>query len=265
MLWIVENGLWLVPVFVAAMFAAIEAGRRIGISRALEGHPERAGTGTIEGAVFGLLALLIAFTFGGAAARFDDRRTLIVEEANDIGTAWLRIDLMSPAVQPALRDAFRRYVANRMHTYRPDATLATAQADLAQGAAIQNEIWRLAIAGGSAPDAKPNANQLMLAALNDMIDITTTRRMAIDMHPPPIIFVMLVVLALIAALMAGFAMSGSPSANWIHRCIFVSATTFAIYVIIDIEFPRRGLITVDSFDPVIANSIPPPAPMAGAK
>jgi hypothetical protein len=47
----------------------------------------------VEGAVFGLLGLLIAFTFSGAASRFDDRRALIVEEANDIGTAWLRVAL----------------------------------------------------------------------------------------------------------------------------------------------------------------------------
>jgi hypothetical protein len=56
-----------------------------------------AAVGTVEGAVFGLLALLVAFTFSGAAARFDTRRQLIVEETNDIGTAYLRLDLLPAA------------------------------------------------------------------------------------------------------------------------------------------------------------------------
>jgi len=72
------------------------------------------GIGTIEGAVFGLLALLVALTFSGAAARFDTRRQLIVEETNDIGTAYLRLDLLPPSAQPALRESFRQYVGMRL-------------------------------------------------------------------------------------------------------------------------------------------------------
>jgi len=68
----------------------------------------RAGAGAVEGSVFGLLGLLIAFTFSGAAFRFDARRQLAVEETNAIGTAYLRLDLLPADKQPALRDSFRR-------------------------------------------------------------------------------------------------------------------------------------------------------------
>ena len=93
------------------MLVLLEVGRRIGIRR-LAKDPEgaEAGVGTVEGAVFALLGLLIAFTFSGAASRFDTRRQLIIEETNDIGTAYLRLDLLSAEAQPGLREKFRQYV-----------------------------------------------------------------------------------------------------------------------------------------------------------
>jgi len=71
----------------------------------------KSGSGAIEGAVFGLMGLLIAFTFFGAAARFDTRRAMVIEEANNIGTAWLRLDLLPVSAQPPLREKFRLNVA----------------------------------------------------------------------------------------------------------------------------------------------------------
>ena len=95
----------------AGMLLFQELGRRIG-ARQLERDPSgaRAGVGILEGAVFGLLALLLAFTFSAAATRFDGRRQLISDEVNAIGTAWLRVDLLPAEPQPAIRDGFRRYL-----------------------------------------------------------------------------------------------------------------------------------------------------------
>ena len=73
----------------------LEVGWRIGARRLAEDpNGADAGVGAVEGAVFALLGLLIAFTFSEAASRFDTRRQLIVEETNDIGTAYLRLDLL---------------------------------------------------------------------------------------------------------------------------------------------------------------------------
>jgi len=86
------------------MLVLLEVGRRVG-TRRLRKDPEGARTGisAVEGSMFGLLGLLIAFTFSGAASRFDARRQLITEEANDIGTAYLRIALLPEAAE-RLRD-----------------------------------------------------------------------------------------------------------------------------------------------------------------
>ena len=115
--------------FVGA-FAFLEIGRRFGRREiARDGEKAHTGLGAVEGALFGLLGLLIAFSFSGAMSRFDARRHLIVDEANAIGTAWLRIDLLPPAVQPELRDLFRRYLDAHLQIYRklPDEDAARAE------------------------------------------------------------------------------------------------------------------------------------------
>src|SRR6266487_5026057 len=87
------------------MLLFLELGRRIGIRRRQEDSGTTGeGVGAVDGAVFALLGLLIAFTFSGAASRFDTRRQLIIEETNDIGTAYLRLDLLPAEAQPGLRE-----------------------------------------------------------------------------------------------------------------------------------------------------------------
>ena len=127
----------------AAAFAAIglflgmlifgEVGRRIGIAR-LARYPgsEARGAGPAEGAVFGLLGLLLAFTFSGAASRFKARRHLIAEEANAIGTAYLRVNLLPLDAQPEVRQLFRRYLDTRIATYQNVVDAAAVQAKLAE-------------------------------------------------------------------------------------------------------------------------------------
>ena len=234
------------------MLLFLDIGRRIGTRRRAQ-DPEGAGAGTgaVDGAVFALLGLLVAFTFSGAAARFDTRRALIVEEANAIGTAYLRLDLVPASAQPALRDLFRRYMDSRIEVYRKLPDLNAAKAELAQSAKLQADIWNQAVAAGRLEGAPPAATMLLLPALNQMIDITTTRTMAGQIHPPMVIFLMLFGLALAGALLAGYGMAGGKSRDWLHMLAFAAVLALAIYVIIDIEYPRLGLIRVDAFDQVL--------------
>jgi len=236
------------------MVVLLEVGRRIGLRR-MRQDPDtaREGVGAAEGAVFALLGLLIAFTFSGAAQRFDQRRNLIVEEANAIGTAYLRIDLAAPDRQPALRDSFRRYLAARLDVYEKIPDLAAVEVAMANANRLQREIWAQAIAATWTPAAHPSAAVLFLPALNAMIDITTTRTMATRFHPPMVIFVLLIVLALAAALLAGHAMAASKTRSWAHVVVFAGALAVSLYVILEVEYPRLGLIRVDSFDQALVD------------
>ncbi|MCG6941708.1 MAG: DUF4239 domain-containing protein [Thiohalocapsa sp.] len=231
------------------MLILLEIGRRIGRRRLMrDPKGARAGTGVVDGAVFALVGLLIAFTFSGAASRFDHRRDLIVQEANAIGTAYLRLDLLQPDARSAIQEEFRRYVDARLAAYRKLPNIRAARAGLADAAALQNQIWQQVVVAGQAPGASSDAIKLLLPALNDMIDITTTRALAVQMHPPLVIYLMLVFLALTSALLAGYSMAGGQTRNWLHMAAFVAVMAIAVYIIIDIEFPRLGLVRVDRFD-----------------
>jgi hypothetical protein len=235
------------------MLICVEIGRQIGI-RYLSRDPDgaRAGAGPVEGALFGLLGLLIAFTFSGAAARFDTRRQLIVEEANDIGTAYLRLELLPVTAQPALRDKFRQYVDVRLGAYRKLPDMLAAKAELAKATMLQGEIWRQAVASSRSEGASPAAPVLLLAALNSMIDITTTRTMFTQIHPPWIIFAMIFGLALTTSLFVGYGMAGAKARSWLHMLGLAFVMVATVYVIIDMEYPRFGLIRVDAFDQALA-------------
>lgn len=247
------SGLFAFALFIG-MLILLNVGRRVG-AKHLASDPKgaRTGTGTIEAAVFALLGLLIAFTFSGAVSRFDDRRHLIVEEANAIGTAYLRLDLLPAGAQPALRETFRQYVNSRLETYLKLPDIEAAKAEHSKSLELQEAIWTKAVAASQAQGASPTAPMLLLPALNQMIDITTTRTMALQLHPPFIIFGMLFLVALASALLAGYAMAGGKDRKWLHVFGFALVIALTVYVILDIEFPRYGLIRVDAFDQALTD------------
>src|SRR5262245_671381 len=125
------QGISLVIGLLAGMFFLLEFGRRFGELRlAKDGEAAKAALGAVDGAVFGLMGLMAAFTFSGAASRFDARRTMVIQEANCIGTAWLRIDLLITAAQPPLREKFRSYSAARLAAFQKIPDLQAAKSEL---------------------------------------------------------------------------------------------------------------------------------------
>jgi hypothetical protein len=244
-------------VLVAALFALglgtgmlllLEAGRRLGLRRlAADTEGPRTGLGAIEGAVFGLMGLLIAFTFSGAAARYEARRALIVDEANAIGTAWLWLDLLPDDARAGRRDLFPRYLEARLAAYRRLPDIKAAQAELDRAANLQAAIWgrAVAVAREGAPQPVP---MLLLPALNEMFDIASARTAAPRQHPPLVIWGLLGVLLLASALLGGYAMAGARSRSLLHMAAFAAIMAVSLYVIVDLEYPRVGLIRLDAAD-----------------
>ena len=81
-----------------------------------------------------------------------------------------------------------------------------------------------------------------------MIDITTTRAVATQNHPPLIIFLLLAGLSLVSAMLAGFDNSNNKVRNWPYMVIFAVTMSLTLYVILDLEFPRLGMIRIDAAD-----------------
>ena len=232
------------------MLLFMELGRRLGLASLKKDPDAHRGTGAIEGAVFAILGLLIAFTFSGAATRFENRRHLIGQETNTIGTAYLRISTLPESTQQELRELFRRYVDMRVATYSNTENQAETKARLARQAALQREIWSKAVSACRHPDAPTAAAMLMLSALNAMIDITTTRVVATENHPPDIIYILLGGLSLFSSLLAGYGMS-CRGRSWLHVITYAAIISVTVFVILDLEDPRRGLIRVDAADRVL--------------
>lgn len=234
------------------LLLVLELGRRLGKSR-----DDSPGGHTVSAAIFGLMGLLVAFTFSGAATRFDQRRQLIVEETNNIGTAYLRVDVFPAAVQPMVRDDFRAYVDARLAVYQALAEGNNGLTEKNQAteeqaravAALQRKLWNACVA--NLPASDPAAKSLLLSSLNAMFDIATTRTFALEVHPPGAIYLMLVVLVVAATLLAGLEMSGSRVHNWMHRVLYALILSMALYVIADLEYPRLGVIRVDKADHVL--------------
>jgi hypothetical protein len=243
----------LVPVvtvgLLLGMLACIEIGYRIGrrADRDGDGHE---GLGSMEGAIFALFGLLLAFAFSGATSRLDARRQLIVQEANALGTAYLRLDVVPPSAQPELRRLFREYLEARFHAYDAGADLETVERFIAQATQLQQQIWTRAVAASHIDDTQ-NTVRIVLPAINDMIDVTTDRIVAARTSIPGLVLGLLLIMALVSALTAGYAKAKRKRRSLLHDVLYAIAVAATVYVVLDIDNPRFGLIRLDATDKIL--------------
>ena len=238
-----------VPSLFLIMLLVLETGRRIGkrYYSMEESEHHRGNRILVESAIYGLLGLLIAFTVSGAANRFDARRTLTVQEANAIGTAYLRLDLLPAAAQPELRRKFRRYAEARLAVFRLLPDFAASNAEAVRANELQRSIWNEVIA--ALPGVPQSATLMLLPALNEMFDITSSRAIAGQAHTPLVILCALAVLALFCCLLAGYGLAGeNPLGSALRMIGFALIVTLTIFVILDLDYPRVGLIRLDYAD-----------------
>jgi hypothetical protein len=173
-----------------------------------------------------------------------------VQEANALGTAWLRLDLAPTADQPELRDLFRRYVDGRLAVYAAFPDIEAASRAMSRTGELQAALWARAVeasrqAGGEA------VQRAVLPPLNEMFDIATTRTRAFFTHTSPFITAFLMVVVLLSAVLAGHAMSTGRRRRLSHWLMFAGVMAVTMYLIFDLEYPRFGFIRVDGDDQVL--------------
>jgi len=231
-----------------AMLLCLNVGRRLGL-RQMAGDPDaaRSPPGAIEGSIFALLGLLIAFTFSNAASRFEQRRHLCADEANAIDTAYLRTALLEGPEREELRADFRRYVETRLEVSRKLPDVDAAWKEFERAMVIQQEIWQRAVVACHDQNSQA-ATMLLLPALNKMNDLSTTRVTATMSHPPLLIYGMLAAVALMASVIAGYGLAGRKNRSRIHSIGFAAIIAATIYVILDLESPRLGLVQLREAD-----------------
>jgi len=196
----------------------------------------------IRGATFALVAFLIAFSFSGAGTRYVDRGDVIVQEANALGTAWLRADVLPDAQRSALKAAIKEYTADRVVLLssrdRPELERL-----LAKVGGLHERMWAAALAGteGNAP-----LMALVLPAVNDVIDLHTTHlALATRRLPVPILVVLLATSAL-SLLLVGFGNGHAGRRFPLLDGSYAIVLAVALWMTIDLDSPRQGIIQISS-------------------
>lgn len=233
-------------VLLISMLLAIEAGFWIGRRhelRSSEAH--RSHVNAIQASVLGILALLLGFSFSLALQRFDQRTAAVVDEANAIGTAYLRSHLLPLEIRQDVQQSLRDYIGLRIQSAQlPLDHHAERDALLEQSARIQAQLWEEAQAAHKL-DPGPVTTGLYIQALNDLIDAFSSRNAALKQHVPELVLLLLYGVFVIASGILGYSSglgSHRPSAI---AYIMVVLMVLLVFVIIDLDRPRRGLIQVD--------------------
>ncbi|MEQ1609297.1 MAG: hypothetical protein ABL956_10085 [Hyphomonadaceae bacterium] len=241
----------------AGMLVFLMGGLWLGqrFTQSAEGSAE---TSIIDGAVFALLGLLLGFAFAGAVNRLDNRRNLIIEEANAISTAYLAIDLLEPNDLRAVMKLFPLYLDARIAAYRMIDSGSDPHKAFEGAEQLQSQIWT----GVGAAVVKPErqfAAQVVLPSITRMIEIATERKVALGTHLPGLVLSLLIGVALLSGLLAGHAMARSPGhamarqgrRSLIHGGFFAAAVSLTIYTVLDIDDPRSGLVRLDAAERVL--------------
>jgi hypothetical protein len=200
--------------------------------------------GAINGTLLGLLGLLLAFTFSMASSRFDTRRELVIEEANDIGTVILRTDIYPDSVRSLLRSNLKQYVEERIAFYKAGMNLKKAMLHYNSADSIGKQVWSI-VANYAKTDNITTKTSELIPALNAMIDITTTRRAAGEATIPDSIMYFLFALCFCSAFLLGY----DNKHKKIDRIVLVGFAvmlSITVYMIIDLDRPRSGLINMDT-------------------
>ena len=199
------------------------------------------GMGPLEGAVLGLLSLLLAFTFNQSASHYDTRRDLVVQEGNDIGTALFRSALYPDSVRLAFRQDFKDYIPARIAYYDAGTDENKIFSALKEANSVSLRIWRRASILSQQP-GDPTRSMQMIPAVNSMIDAVSNREEARKKRVSESILWLLFALCLTGSFIVGYS-SKSGKTDYVVLCTYSLMTIMTIYVILDLDRPRRGIIT----------------------
>ena len=235
---------WVVFCVVSVLLLALaESGFRFGII-ARRKHADGASghSGTVQGAVLGLLGLLLGFSFAMSVGRYDARRSLVLEEANSIGTTWLRADFLPTPQRDEIKDLLVRYTKLRIAngTNSPKAEkFAEARKEVA---VILNTLWAKGSAAAIASPTPLTAG--FITSLNETIDLDSKRMGALRNHVPGAVWLLLLVVSGCGAWASGYGSGTGNLRSSFSQFIFPVLISVVITLIVDIDSPRKGIIGI---------------------
>jgi hypothetical protein len=240
----INSGL-IAAALLVSMVIAMEIGLRIGrAAKAPRNSAAIEHVNGIQASMLGILALLLAFTLSLSLQRFDSRSEAVVDEANAIGTAYLRSQLLPAPVQAEARAVLREYLDLRVQA--GVTTLvdnAAEQALIAKTVHMQNALWANALRAAEA-DPRPVTAGLYIQSVNDLIDSFGRRDATISRHVPEVVLLLMYGTFLLVGSIVGFACGAAGHRPSFASYVMVVLIIALVSIVIDLDRPRRGLITV---------------------
>jgi CDP-diglyceride synthetase len=238
------NNYSLLTIFLVGLvviLAASEIGRRLGLSA---GDRTSGNINTLEGAILGLLALMIGFTFAMSLARFEARRDAVLNEANTIGTTALRARLLPQPHKAEVLKLLREYVKIRLDITQRPVSRSELMSAIDRSNTLQEALWQQAIAVSTNDNAMVPVG-LFIQTLNDMIDNQEKRLTALFNRVPNIVILALFGVAVIASAFAGYA-SGLEARRTAGLPVYIMGILVAVVIllIMDLDRPSAGFISV---------------------
>jgi hypothetical protein len=231
-------------VVVGSLLLAVELGYRLG-GKFPPGLTDSAKSPVlaVSGALLGLLALLLGFTLSMSLDRFEDRRQLVVQEANAIGTTYLRSGLLPEPDRSAVAELLRSYVEARLDFFNRRDDEAEFKRVIDRNEKLQRELWSH-VATAVEKDSRPVTTGLFIQTLNEVIDLHEARVAAMENHVPESVLLLLLLVAVLAAMLVGYGCGLANRRHLLSTSVLSLLIGAVVIVIMDLDRPNRGLIHV---------------------
>jgi len=242
---------------VLIVLISIEGGHRLARYRPVRSlETTEIPVGTIVGAILGLLAFMLAFTFGFASSRFEDRKMVLIEESNAIGTAYLRAGLFPEPITTNTRNILREYIDVRL-----DYALGQNKIDaISRSQDLHDLLWLQAVA--AAENSNSPVSALFIQSINDVIDLHT-KRLGIGLRNrvPGIIWVVLYSLIIFSMVAIGYQGGLTSTKRSFVALPLVFAFSAVLMLIIDLDRPGEGMLQINQQSMIdLKNSVAPKNP-----
>lgn len=241
-----QNVVVIGTVFVAVLLGAHELAFRVG-ARMGRGERERTTPASVQatqGGLLGLIGLLLGFSFAMSAARFEARKSAVLAEANAIGTAYLRAQMLRPPHREEVASILREYTDARIDAYDNVFTSADFQAANERFGEQLDRLWAAALRVAEADDRGAIVS-LCVSSINAVIDEHSERIASLQNHVPEPILYLLFVICIAGIGFIGYGAGLVGRRHWLPACVFALVLALVVLIILDLDRPRRGMITID--------------------
>jgi Protein of unknown function (DUF4239) len=234
--------LWtILPITVGLALLSVELGYRFARNRQLRSPEEKdSQVGGMVGPTLGLLAFMLAFTFGLAGARFEDRRQSVLNETNAIGTTYLRTAMLPEPMRTEARNLLRQYVDVRLEAVQQPGKLEQA---IARSEELQTRLWLQAVA--ATEKERSPMTSLFVQSTNQVIDLHAARLMAgLQSRVPAVIWIVLYLLGFLSMVMLGYNTGMTSGKRSIAVIALILGFSLVLVLIADLDRPGKGMLQV---------------------